>query len=51
MYNNWKFISRGSLPTFGGRYSSGAVAGAFCLYVNYSAAGSDAVIGGRLMFL
>lgn len=40
-----------SLPAFGGAWNSGDIAGAFRLYVNYSASTSSSFLGGRLMYL
>ena len=51
MYNNYSYLYASCLPFFGGYYGFGATAGAFCLYVYYSAANSDADLGGRLIFL
>lgn len=51
MYNNYRWIFKNSLSSFGGNYGFGAGAGAFCLGVADSAATSDALIGGRLIFL
>lgn len=39
------------LARAGGNYSDGADAGAFYLAVDYSASGSGAYVGSRLMFL
>lgn len=39
------------LPVFGGMWGSGDDAGAFYLYVNYSASYSSGSVGGRLMYL
>lgn len=51
MYKSYRWIFKDSLPNFGGYYGNGADAGAFCLFVTYSAADSYATLGGRLMFL
>ena len=51
MYKNYRWIFKNSLPNFGGNYGNSAGAGAFCLGMDISAATSDALIGGRLMFL
>ena len=50
-YFNYGTLSASCLPYFGGDYSDSAYAGAFYLDVIISAAGSNASIGGRLMFL
>ena len=39
------------LPSFGGHWDVGSDAGAFCLFVNFSASDSHSVLGGRLMYL
>jgi len=44
-------VSASRLAHAGGIFSNGASAGAFYLYVNYSASNSYADIGSRLMFL
>ena len=41
----------GSVACGGGGGSAGGEAGAFCLYVNYSASDSDGYVSARLMYL
>ena len=45
------YVNASRLARAGGTYSDGARAGAFYLYVYYSASYSSANIGSRLMFL
>lgn len=44
-------LNASCLPYFGGYWNYASYAGAFYLYVNYSASYSNALIGGRLMYL
>ena len=44
-------VAASRLAHAGGNYGTGAGAGAFCLYVYYSASGTSANVGSRLMFL
>ena len=44
-------VGASRLAYAGGNYSNGANAGAFFLYVYYSASDSSAIVGSRLMFL
>ena len=41
----------GYLPVFGGDWTVGSAAGAFCLRVADSASNSSSTLGGRLMYL
>ena len=45
------YVNASRLAHAGGDYSSGADAGAFCLYVGDSASSVYAIVGSRLMFL
>ena len=45
------YVAASRLAHAGGDYGNGAVAGAFFLYVSYSASSAYAYVGSRLMFL
>lgn len=48
-YSDYGFLFSGYLPTFGGYCANGAYAGAFCLFVYYSAISSYPNFGARLL--
>lgn len=50
-YADYGTLSASCLPSFGGGWSSGSLAGAFYLSVHYSASSSNSHIGARLMYL
>jgi hypothetical protein len=50
-FADYASLSAGYLPIFGGYWNTGADAGAFLLYMIYSASGSSPSLGGRLMYL
>jgi len=50
-YCDYSNVNASRLALAGGGRNDGSVAGAFCLYVIYSASNTTASIGSRLMFL
>lgn len=50
-YPDYGYLNASCLPYFGGHWSSGSGAGAFTLRVSNSAAGSNAGVGARLVYL
>lgn len=50
-FADFAYLSAGCLPFFGGDWNYGAYAGAFRLYVGYSASSSFSNVGARLMYL
>lgn len=50
-YADYASLYAGSLPTFGGDWSNASYAGAFLLYVSYSASSASAGIGARLCYI
>lgn len=50
-YSDYGNLCAGCLPYFGGSWSSASDAGAFRLYVTYSASDAASGVGGRIIFL
>lgn len=50
-FSDYAHLGAGYLPYFGGSWSDGAYAGAFYLYVYYSASTADSGLSARLMYL
>lgn len=48
---DYGYLHAGSLAAFGGSWANASDAGAFQLYVNYSASNAGSLVGGRLMYL
>ena len=48
---DYAYVRDSRLATFGGYWNDGDVAGVFRLYVSRTASNSDAIYGGRLMFM